>query len=117
MKNVDLLAELTAKARYHDTEAGKYRKAAAILTNGTTVAMTAPPTPETRPSTHQSKAWRRDRVVRAITKHGPLTVAGVCAYAGLARKNSYSYLAQWVKAKAIQWDVATQRYTLPTVTQ
>lgn len=104
----DMYKQLVAEATRLEGEAAKYREAANLLTTSHMNGNGNTPHP-TRGYRH---APRRERAVRAITKHGPLTPSQVCAYTGIHRKDLKVHARMWERSGHVRLNEATNKYEL-----
>lgn len=124
MTNTEMRTELLERAQRLEEAATRCRKAAAILTvpgeddkpmNGNgygkypvvathTNGKIAHPVYRVSP--------RRDRIVKALRKHGPMSPSNFCAYAGIARSALSAYAFQWIKTGHVKWNEKDFRYEL-----
>ena len=118
MTNTEMQAELLERAARLEEAASRCRQAAAILvepeaTNGNgkhgVIELTAT-------NGHRGAPPRkRDRAVRAITKHGPMSVSVLGAYISVPTKDVPGYAARWIASGHLALDQRTGRYALGPV--
>ena len=106
----EMYAQLVAEATRLEGEAAKYRKAANFLAIDPSPSNGNGNTPH--PTRGYRHAPRRERAVRAITKHGPLTPSQVCAYTGIHRKDLKAHTRIWGRSGHVRFNETTNKYEL-----